>query len=179
MLRAACDGDSPPRSPALLPPEPATQQSIGAGDFFSLLNGIAGRRWLSGDQACPRPPVCRCHAAPRAPALITQARTAPARRLVEDTPEECLKNNSLLIDTDPRHVGDTPLEELELPGVTLPAGRPSSSTNKGRASSSMKGKSSDLKKDGESKSAVSYMTPEQIVAEEAALQVLDPWKLKP
>jgi len=92
------------------------------------------------------------------------------RRLVEDTPEECLKNNSLLIDTDPRHVGDTPLEELELPGVTLPAGRPSSSTNKGRASSSMKGKSSDLKKDGESKSAVSYMTPEQIVAEEAALQ---------
>ncbi len=77
----------------------------------------------------------------------------------------------MLIDTDPRHVGQIPLEELELPGVSQTPGQRPSSVPPSKARLIAKRKESvTAKKEVEPKPAVSYITADQIMAEEAALQ---------
>ena len=97
------------------------------------------------------------------------------RQLVQDTPEEALTNNSLLMDTDPRHLKGKSVEDLELPGATLPAARPASSQAKTHGKTGgkrgTKGRRAAAAPKGESKAvSMSYLTPEQIAAEEAAMQ---------
>jgi len=78
-------------------------------------------------------------------------------QLVAVAPEHSIERQGLLIDTDPRHVGHTPIEELDLPGVSGVPVRPSSGIG-----TKAKGKK---KKEDSEKTAQSYMTEAQKEAE--------------
>lgn len=92
-------------------------------------------------------------------------------KLTEGSPEDCLNRSGLLIDTDPRHVGSIPLEELELPGVSQTPGQRPSSVPPSKSKQMAKRKESMTnKKETEPKPTVSYITADQMAAEEAALQ---------
>ena len=81
-------------------------------------------------------------------------------QLVAVAPEHSIERQGLLIDTDPRHVGHTPIEELDLPGVSGVPVRPSSGIG-----TKAKGKK---KKEDSEKTAQSYLTEAQKEAELAA-----------
>eukprot|EP00282_Hemiselmis_andersenii_P016165 CAMPEP_0114133016 /NCGR_PEP_ID=MMETSP0043_2-20121206/13402_1 /TAXON_ID=464988 /ORGANISM="Hemiselmis andersenii, Strain CCMP644" /LENGTH=614 /DNA_ID=CAMNT_0001226567 /DNA_START=185 /DNA_END=2026 /DNA_ORIENTATION=- len=71
-------------------------------------------------------------------------------KLTEEDPERSLSRNGMIIDTDPRHMGTTSLEEAPLPGV--------GGTKKGSAEG------------GATSKSVSYVIPEQAALEEQAMQ---------
>eukprot|EP00960_Hanusia_phi_P071068 767461-Hanusia_phi.AAC.8 len=104
------------------------------------------------------------------PHFLTQdAITAAIRlnKLVQEDPEHLLERSGLLIDTDPRHVGRTPIQSLELPGVSLQqnVARPSSVAAGSRLSSRLK---DNKAKEVESNAPVSFSSYEQNLMEEAS-----------
>mmetsp|Transcript_8053 Transcript_8053/g.26970 ORF Transcript_8053/g.26970 Transcript_8053/m.26970 type:complete len:419 (-) Transcript_8053:1114-2370(-) len=100
------------------------------------------------------------------PHFLTQdAITAAIRlnKLVQEDPEHLLERSGLLIDTDPRHVGKTPIQSLELPGVSFQpnVARPASVAAGSRLSSRHAAKEVE-------NTPISFSSHEQNMMEEAS-----------